>query len=1264
TGNTSDTFTVEGPVDLDWVKPGNRFAVIYGKLIRAEINTPNSGRKPVKLFRPVGPNSLVDGDDVYDGPCEVCHTKTRHHRNNDDNPEQADHRHNVGMQCTFCHKHVNGFKPLGAGAHAIHVVEEYGPKITCAQGQWGCHGSYDPGSNYPNEVYFADGEVLCDGRVGVLPRTSAGPPCPNTGPDTGTRVCANCHGEGAVLAKYYFFRPGSSEGGGAIWVTPQSGEYTWADTWLGELGEARFCGSCHNDSPNPPPVAGPKHPTDKNPPNVVGDLDLQTGANSYGFFVNGHGKSSAENYERLSWQDSSASGNPGAGRICSDCHEYTKTHWNNPDPNKKRLKDGYDNDADNTVCRKCHNNEGGPVWANNGPEWYRSDDYANFRNSAHGPGIPGDKGNLRCTMCHDPHGVVKQDLAGNGALNPAMTKGYQQELCFRCHSDNGDLMQVKNDQISNNRPGGHVSADDIEEAFTLADGHDLGTPFTNGGKNYTLECVSCHNVHVVTGKYWDAEQNLSPVALPLGGFEVWGDDPEEKMDYYARTGGSGTGGFYWQIANGKQLGDTAMIWNWGGMYQPPKSGGGLNFEFGGDVLPAYPKFCLTCHSERVSPANPPVNWGQGIGCTDNTVDPPNQRIECGARHGFGIAGTPFNKNEDNPATSGFWGSSGNPDAIFNMNFVTRGRGGGHFMRWPYDSASRNAGANFVLSCTDCHEAHRSRKSSMIRERWQVTAAGDCGSGGDGTPETAGENCGADGGNWREFCNSCHYFYGGHHGDCGWQGGQPCACGNASCHEVNSIHRIIHSGADSGSGTRLEITSMKTDPNDGIPYREDFEPPSFTPEIKRVDATVGSNQLTVFFRSSQHGAEGRRGVYGSVDVTDLTVDSLSGALEPEDFWLIDKNNDNPRTITAVSHSPGMTTAVLTMSAPLTAADLNTDTLSARPTSIWGWYEGGYNNYATGVMGPQVVSAGPWPVALTGDCPNGKTVFNFGEPAGSASVTDDQGIMQGVVNNPAVAIPGDGLYHGDKLQGTAIDFDNNLSCLVSPAAFTMEARVKFNSVDIDYADDGNGGDLNPDVTTTQQRIFERRRTVQFTVMRGDWMGDNVPARAGKARAKIRYRVDAKHACPDLVNFPNDPDSTEDKLWSEVFTDIDRWPIVANHWYRIKFVFNSMKTPGDQGIAPVDIWLDDQGPEGDDAGEAWAGYVNATVYRVSDYNSCAWGPLGGDFGTEADENAAIGDNLKHMDQGVSDVQMLDGLIDWLSWSPDADYSGVDDPAHLAVP
>ena len=46
-----------------------------------------------------------DGNAVYDGVCETCHTLTGHHRNN----PTEDHRHHVGETCTRCHHHLDGF---------------------------------------------------------------------------------------------------------------------------------------------------------------------------------------------------------------------------------------------------------------------------------------------------------------------------------------------------------------------------------------------------------------------------------------------------------------------------------------------------------------------------------------------------------------------------------------------------------------------------------------------------------------------------------------------------------------------------------------------------------------------------------------------------------------------------------------------------------------------------------------------------------------------------------------------------------------------------------------------------------------------------------------------------------------------------------------------------------------------------------------------------------------------------------------------------
>jgi len=789
--NTATTLTIGGAMDLSYIANGDTFVIAYGKLIRDRINTPNSGSKPVKFYRPTGQNAFADGDATYDGICEVCHTQTKHHRNNNDSPGEADHTHNVDLKCTLCHMHKNGFLPVGAGAHDVHMTKEFGPKITCGDGDWGCHGTFVPGSNSPNEVIFSDGLALCDGRPGT--------DCPNTGADTGTQVCANCHGEGSLLAKYFFFRPGSSEGPDGVFVTDQSGSYTWNDTWLGNGGdpaggEKTYCGSCHNDT-DVTFVTGPQPPGQ--PANIAGDLDVSTGVSTYGFYTNGHGKSSG-NYDRLSWQNDTELGNPAANKTCSDCHDITGAHFNNPDPNNKRLKAGYENDADSTVCDACHGQEGGDT-ATADPKYYTT--HAAYENSAHGAD---SKSDLKCTDCHDPHGAVYQDVVANGEPNQAMTKGYKQALCYRCHSDAGDLMNVQNFAVSGHKGAhdgandaaalvdadgsyddvtdmttngswtvfnltdgssgtltGHDSTlmqisvtltggtendwdtgdeyhivyqsggqpvDDIEHALTQANIHNMGWDYSIDGKNYKLNCVSCHNVHLVTGKFWEADELKSPItristpSSPEGNLDVWGDVVGETMDSY------------------------------GGTYAQPKGE-----EFTGTELPIYPQFCLDCHATMVE--------SQGHGGIDWNGDPHGLQ-SANQPNGYGTCPNWFACGK----ASGWDGDEcvAGDDC---WPVISRGKGDIAFSRQPFDHAVRIAGGNFALSCTNCHEPHGSNNSSMVRPNPN---------GGTGSVV------------WNTMCNNCHYYYS------DWHAGM--SCGNASCHTNNFIHRM---GNKTGSqGTRI------------------------------------------------------------------------------------------------------------------------------------------------------------------------------------------------------------------------------------------------------------------------------------------------------------------------------------------------------------------------------------------------------------------------------------------------------------------------------
>lgn len=83
----------------------------------AKVATPNNGIRNT-VFESRGTNagqpslhSFADNDEdangIYDGICEVCHTLTRHHRNN----SSGDHMHHTGETCTRCHGHADKFLP-------------------------------------------------------------------------------------------------------------------------------------------------------------------------------------------------------------------------------------------------------------------------------------------------------------------------------------------------------------------------------------------------------------------------------------------------------------------------------------------------------------------------------------------------------------------------------------------------------------------------------------------------------------------------------------------------------------------------------------------------------------------------------------------------------------------------------------------------------------------------------------------------------------------------------------------------------------------------------------------------------------------------------------------------------------------------------------------------------------------------------------------------------------------------------------------------
>lgn len=446
--NTSDSVTVAE--DIFEATGGDEFAVIYGKLIQSSIdlseiniqppNLPKSGIKNVKFLGYGTPNAFAsgdfDGDGVYDGICEVCHTRTDYHRNNDNTPPNGEgvpnRDHNKDRVCTQCHMHKNGFRGMGDGAHDSHVGTDYGPNMTCVSGDYACHGA--------EEI-----PLFFDKKGFAL-----------------TEACDDCHSpEGVQILKEksvedgYWKRPGSSLGE--------------ESSWLAELGEESFCGSCHDETPGNTVMDGSGNAA----PNVLGDNA------TFGFYLKGHGKALG-NYEKLAYQEDGEDGNPAANKKCGDCHDTTSEHFNSA---TKRLKPGYENDQNNSNCNNCHSVGG---IATSPPDLYVNPDLTDPQPSDY---EGGKHGVLLCSHCHDVHGRYVDNLETVKSTGPGMIVNEDgvRALCLNCHNAN-----------HNNTTAEPGSAEcfvcHVDGGFAGAPMHPQSPPEAHEDASVEA-CSKCHNPH-------------------------------------------------------------------------------------------------------------------------------------------------------------------------------------------------------------------------------------------------------------------------------------------------------------------------------------------------------------------------------------------------------------------------------------------------------------------------------------------------------------------------------------------------------------------------------------------------------------------------------------------------------------------------------------------------------------------------------------------------------------------------------------------------
>jgi hypothetical protein len=323
----------------------------------------------------------------------------------------------------------------------------------------------------------------------------------------------------------------------------------------------------------------------------------------------------------------------------------------------------------------------------------------------------------------------------------------------------------------------------------------------------------------------------------------------------------------------------------------------------------------------------------------------------------------------------------------------------------------------------------------------------------------------------------------------------------------------------------------------------------------------------------------------------------GQLAPADFTLAVP----VKTITSVLHNPGESLATLVLDSTVTPADrTNLVSVTARSTVV--------DEYSNPSATNSVSIAWGWG--------GGAVSFQFAEAAGSATIRDDSSFFTGTVNDPAQTILGDGFFHGDGTNNF-VAFDNQLEYFKATRAMTLEYRLRPALVDTG-------------AVSTIQRVFAKD-------------GDNYQSSIWRNKSWPAYQP--PDGVTSIAFWLRVADTSDGRnTWRVVLTDYGNYPIVANHWYKVKIVWNSAKTGG----LPCDIFVDDQGTDGAGAGEAWSGYRNCTKADQAYTN---------DF-SKLYEGAEILSADGRVTIGSSNTATLpfNGLIDWITWQDAVDYTGVE--------
>ncbi len=499
TGNTTNTLTVQGPIDLSEVTDGDSFAIVYGKLIRSRLVLDDiidqslpapyvrSGDKTVRFLQAAGPGYVDKVNPIPQGICQVCHTQTTYWL-----ADGTQQNHFENRECIDCHKHSDGF---------IHG----GGETDCGT----CHGHEDgysgslPGTYKGSTQSHSTHTESDDDFVGPRPVLACAD-CHNTAklpkfrskadPNAEltlaqTDICNDCHsGDGP-----YDGLNDAVVGAKANW---RNGIYTTNGSSL-KTGKERWCVTCHD--------SGTSNINGRQAPDVAGDNS------TWGYYVSGHGSAVTE---------------------CNACHGLAMPH--NFDGKKTYAKvsnnykqgyrlsdvDGQDPmiipNTENTcasysaatfrLCYSCHNEEALIKYDTNvGVYECSTNPYpagtitTGFRNESTS-GLNGGTSDVPANI-HWDH-LADVNTFGNQWYSEGPGLGNSNITCLTCHNPHGDSF------------GGNATKRMTHGDFEITWGTDgIGDYGQVGpGATYANRCaVACHGVD--TKYYRDHPPILNSISV-------------------------------------------------------------------------------------------------------------------------------------------------------------------------------------------------------------------------------------------------------------------------------------------------------------------------------------------------------------------------------------------------------------------------------------------------------------------------------------------------------------------------------------------------------------------------------------------------------------------------------------------------------------------------------------------------------------------------------------------------------------------------------